>query len=102
MNRCKPGSPALANRLALTGTLPTACCSARWTRRPRLEWSIDTISDWLVAADGGTFSDGDVHFFGSAGSMHFNAPAVDLASTGAGGTPTRRGAGHLLGIAMIL
>ena len=29
---------------------------------------------WLVAADGGIFSYGDAGFFGSAGSLHLNAP----------------------------
>src|SRR5205823_9156605 len=41
---------------------------------------------WLVASDGGIFSFGDAHFFGSTGSVHLNQPIVAaMASpTGAG------------------
>ncbi|HEX9314021.1 MAG TPA: S8 family peptidase, partial [Actinomycetota bacterium] len=31
---------------------------------------------WLVASDGGIFSFGDAHFFGSTGSVHLNQPIV--------------------------
>src|SRR5206468_1476326 len=31
---------------------------------------------WLVASDGGIFSFGDAHFFGSTGSVNLTAPAV--------------------------
>src|SRR5439155_1297047 len=31
---------------------------------------------WLVASDGGIFSFGDAHFFGSTGSVHLNKPIV--------------------------
>jgi N-acetylmuramoyl-L-alanine amidase len=44
---------------------------------------------WLVAADGGIFNYGDAVFFGSAGSLHLNAPIVGMAST-------RDGAGYWL------
>ncbi len=40
---------------------------------------------WLAAADGGIFSYGDARFFGSAGSLHLNAPIVAMAPTGDGG-----------------
>ena len=40
---------------------------------------------WLVAADGGIFSYGDAGFFGSAGSLHLNAPIVGMAATRDGG-----------------
>ncbi len=33
---------------------------------------------WLVASDGGVFSYGDAQFWGSAGSMHLNAPIVGI------------------------
>jgi N-acetylmuramoyl-L-alanine amidase len=40
---------------------------------------------WLVAADGGVFSDGNASFFGSAGSLRLNAPVVGMAATPDGG-----------------
>ncbi len=40
---------------------------------------------WLVASDGGIFSFGDAHFFGSTGAMHLNAPVVGMARDGTGG-----------------
>ena len=36
---------------------------------------------WLVASDGGIFSYGGAHFFGSAGSLTLNQPIVGMAST---------------------
>ncbi len=39
---------------------------------------------WLVATDGGIFSFGDAHFYGSTGAMHLNAPVVGMARDGSG------------------
>jgi hypothetical protein len=36
---------------------------------------------WLVGADGGVFSFGQVSFYGSTGSLHLNAPIVGIAAT---------------------
>ncbi len=36
---------------------------------------------WLVAADGGIFSYGDAHFFGSTGNIRLNQPIVGMAAT---------------------
>jgi hypothetical protein len=36
---------------------------------------------WLVAADGGVFSYGDAHFYGSMAAQHLNQPVVGIAST---------------------
>jgi len=36
---------------------------------------------WMVASDGGIFSYGDTHFFGSTGSIVLNRPIVGLSST---------------------
>jgi hypothetical protein len=40
---------------------------------------------WLVAADGGIFSYGDAHFFGSTGALVLNKPIVGMAATPDGG-----------------
>ncbi len=40
---------------------------------------------WLVASDGGVFTFGDSHFFGSTGSIVLNKPIVGIASTPDGG-----------------
>ena len=40
---------------------------------------------WLVASDGGIFSYGDAHYYGSTGSLHLNAPIVGMAATPGGG-----------------
>ena len=39
---------------------------------------------WLVARDGGIFSFGDAHFYGSTGAMTLNKPIVGMASTPSG------------------
>ena len=44
---------------------------------------------WMVASDGGVFSYGDAHFFGSTGNIHLNRPIVGL-------TPTRDSRGYWL------
>jgi len=36
---------------------------------------------WLVGADGGVFTFGQVGFFGSSGAVHLNAPIVGMAAT---------------------
>jgi beta-mannanase len=36
---------------------------------------------WLVASDGGIFSYGDAHFYGSTGAIHLNQPIVGMSST---------------------
>ena len=36
---------------------------------------------WMVASDGGVFSYGDAHFFGSTGNIHLNRPIVGLTPT---------------------
>ena len=40
---------------------------------------------WLVASDGGIFSYGDAHFYGSTGSLALNRPVVGMAATPDGG-----------------
>ncbi len=40
---------------------------------------------WLVASDGGVFSYGDAHFFGSTGNLVLNKPIVGVAPTPDGG-----------------
>jgi hypothetical protein len=43
----------------------------------------NSIADsyWLVGSDGGVFSFGDTHFYGSLGGEHLNAPIVGIAAT---------------------
>ena len=45
----------------------------------------DGAGYWLTGSDGGIFSYGDAHFFGSAGAVHLNAPIVGIAATPDGG-----------------
>jgi hypothetical protein len=40
---------------------------------------------WLVASDGGIFSYGDAHFYGSTGSLRLNRPVVGMTATANGG-----------------
>jgi len=40
---------------------------------------------WLVAADGGIFSFGDAHFYGSTGNIHLNRPIVGMTADPNGG-----------------
>ncbi len=40
---------------------------------------------WLVASDGGIFSYGNAHFFGSTGGIHLNQPIVGMAQAPDGG-----------------
>jgi cell wall-associated NlpC family hydrolase len=44
---------------------------------------------WLAASDGGIFSSGDAHFYGSTGALTLNRPIVGM-------TPTPDGAGYWL------
>ena len=38
--------------------------------------TFDGAGYWLTASDGGIFGYGDTGFYGSAGSLHLNAPVV--------------------------
>ena len=40
---------------------------------------------WLVASDGGVFTQGDAGFFGSTGNLRLNSPVIDLVPTPDGG-----------------
>ena len=40
---------------------------------------------WLVASDGGVFTFGDAHFYGSMGATHLNQPIVGMVATPDGG-----------------
>jgi ribosomal protein L24E len=39
---------------------------------------------WLVASDGGIFTFGSAHFYGSTGNLALNAPIVSMAATPSG------------------
>jgi cell wall-associated NlpC family hydrolase len=47
----------------------------------------DAQGYWMVASDGGVFTYGDAHFYGSTGNIHLNRPIVGL-------TPTLDGNGY--------
>ena len=57
---------------------------APW-RWPDRWWAWPSTPDgtgyWLVASDGGIFSYGDAHFYGSTGDIHLNKPVVGMAAT---------------------
>ena len=40
---------------------------------------------WLVASDGGIFTFGDAHFYGSTGAVHLAQPVVGMVPTDNGG-----------------
>jgi hypothetical protein len=48
--------------------------------------TLDNRGYWLVASDGGIFSVGDAHFYGSTGALRLTRPIVGMATT-----PTGRG-----------
>jgi hypothetical protein len=39
----------------------------------------DGMGYWLVASDGGIFTEGDAGYFGSTGAIHLNQPIVGMA-----------------------
>src|SRR5204863_422989 len=42
------------------------------------------LGAWRVGRDGGVFTSGDAHFYGSTGAMHLNQPIVGIAATPSG------------------
>ena len=74
---------------------PTAGSSPSATPRSTGRWAASTSTSpswawppprtaagyWLVAADGGIFSFGDAHFYGSTGNIHLNKPIVGMTAT---------------------
>jgi cell wall-associated NlpC family hydrolase len=59
------GSPGTPLNRPVVSLLPTA----------------DRQGYWMVASDGGIFSYGDAHFYGSTGALHLNRPVVGMAAT---------------------
>jgi hypothetical protein len=72
----------------LSALIPTAVASASPVRANEPVVGIAATPDgsgyWLVASDGGVFSYGDAHFYGSAGAIRLNAPIVGMAVTRGG------------------
>ncbi len=64
-------------------TSPTVSANAGHLNQPLvgIASSPDGGGYWLVASDGGVFSEGDAVFYGSAGAIHLNEPIVGIAPT---------------------
>jgi N-acetylmuramoyl-L-alanine amidase len=91
-----PSAPASASASAASpppdsvvpfGTTPIGANAVAGANAPIVGMAAtqDGAGYWLVASDGGVFSNGDAHFWGSTGSLHLNAPIVGMAATPDGG-----------------
>jgi hypothetical protein len=49
-----------------------------WLHNPAWSSGVSSHGYWLVAGDGGVFTFGQVHFYGSTGSMHLQRPVVGM------------------------
>jgi hypothetical protein len=80
-------SPPPPNSVVPFGTTPVGANAVSNANAPvvGLAATADGAGYWLVAADGGIFSYGDAHFYGSTGGLHLNAPIVGMAATPDGG-----------------
>jgi hypothetical protein len=76
-NQLPPGSYALTANYPGDGNFQSSVSSAR----PLTIGDQATQGYWEAAADGGIFSFGTAHFFGSMGKTPLNAPIVGIAST---------------------
>jgi hypothetical protein len=76
-----PGSYALTANYAGDGNFQSSVSSAR----PLTIADRATQGYWEVGSDGGIYSFGTAHFYGSMGGTHLNAPIVGMAPTQDGG-----------------
>ena len=96
--RCARRSSRRRRRTTATATgspAPTARCTRSATRATTARWPVTRLSSPIVGmtatptgegyillgADGGIFTFGNAHFYGSTGDMHLNARVLDLAMT---------------------
>jgi hypothetical protein len=69
----------LVTALALTAVTTLAAVTSR--TRPAAAATAPVHAYWLVASDGGIFSFGGAHFYGSTGNITLNKPIVGMAAT---------------------
>jgi N-acetylmuramoyl-L-alanine amidase len=76
-----------ANSVVPFGTTPIGANAVNNPNAPVVGMAAtpDGGGTWLVGSDGGVFSYGDAHFFGSVGSLVLNAPVVEMAAAPGGG-----------------
>jgi ribosomal protein L24E len=81
-----------ANLFGVSCPLTGPCVSVGWYGESdgKIFPMAETISNpapgyWEVASDGGIFSEGSAHFYGSMGGTHLNKPVVGISSTPEGG-----------------
>jgi hypothetical protein len=72
----------LVTALALTAVTTLSTITGR--SRPAGATTTSTPAYWLVASDGGIFSFGGAHFYGSTGNIVLNKPIVGMAATPGG------------------
>ena len=77
---------ALASSHRSTRVIPSASMRALPLKAPVVAMAATPTGQgsWRVAADGGVFTSGDAHFYGSTGGQHLNQPIVGMAATPSG------------------
>jgi L,D-peptidoglycan transpeptidase YkuD (ErfK/YbiS/YcfS/YnhG family) len=69
------------NSVRSSSTALTAANSTSESAAVTVTGTPDGKGYWIAASNGGVFTFGDASFYGSAGTLHLNAPVVGMAST---------------------
>jgi uncharacterized protein YkwD len=77
---------ALASSKRSTRVIPSASMRALPLKAPVVAMAATPTGQgsWRVGADGGVFTSGNAHYYGSTGGKHLNQPIVGMASTPSG------------------
>ncbi len=77
---------ALTSSHRSTRVIPSASMRALPLKAPVVAMAATPTGQgsWRVGADGGVFTSGDAHYYGSTGGKHLNQPIVGMAATPSG------------------
>jgi uncharacterized protein YkwD len=82
----RPAAVHVRSRREAARAIPTASTRSLPLNAPVVGMAATPsgLGAWRIGSDGGVFTSGDAHFYGSTGALHLNQPIVGMAATPSG------------------